>query len=747
MPSDHSPSDVPATPAELGAAHDHASSASLGTPSAADLHDPGSPSTESRATEDAQEVLARLAGPDAVLRPDQAAAIDALVDGRSRVLVVQRTGWGKSAVYLVATRLLRDRGAGPTLLVSPLLALMRDQLAAAERGGVRAATINSSNLDEWAAVESALLGGEVDLLLVSPERLNHPRFRDEVLPRLTAGIGMLVVDEVHCISDWGHQFRPDYRRVRDVLDALPAGTPVLACTATANDRVVADVTEQLGQVDLALRGSLDRSSLRLSVVDQPDAAHRLAWLAAFVAGRDRPGIVYTLTVAETEVAARWLAERGIAAAAYSSKVEPEQREVVEAELKDGRLRAVVATSSLGMGYDHPELGWVVHLGAPDSPVAYYQAVGRAGRALAEAEVVLVPTPADERIWAHFDRTALPDPDQVEQLLSALPTDGTVSVPALEAVVPARRTRIEALLKVLDVDGAVERVRGGYRATGQPWTLDTDRVARVREARAVERQAMRDYRDGRVECRMAFLRSQLDDPDPAPCGRCDRCTGAGPAVAIAEEDVTAAWRLLRGQEHRFAPRKLWPPGLEQVRGRIPPGRQAAEGRALAFADDPGWGPVVEPFLAGAAAPGWDRTAAASPAPDPTDRTGEVVDGLVQVLARWDWDARPSWVTWVPSSSGDTAARLAHRLGELGRLPVVGSLRRIGDRRQDPTANSTHQAANALAGYGLLDVALPAGPVLLVDTVRRSGWSLTVAAWLLRGREGAGPVLPLVVHASP
>jgi ATP-dependent DNA helicase RecQ len=681
-------------------------------------------------TADAQAILTRLAGPAAVLRPDQAAAIDALVRDRSRVLVVQRTGWGKSAVYLVATRLLRDQGAGPTLLVSPLLALMRDQLAAAERGGVRAATINSSNLDDWHEVEAALLGGEVDLLLISPERLNHPRFRDEVLPRLTAGIGMLVVDEVHCISDWGHQFRPDYRRVRDVLGDLPDGTPVLACTATANDRVVADVSEQLGKVDLALRGSLDRASLTLSVVDQPDAAHRLAWLAAFIAGQDRPGIVYTLTVAETELVARWLADRDLAAAAYSSKVDPDQRENVEAQLKDGRLQAVVATSSLGMGYDHPELGWVVHLGAPDSPVAYYQAVGRAGRALDEAEVVLVPGPADERIWAHFDRTALPDPDQVEQLLAALPTAGAVSIPALESKVSARRTRIEALLKVLDVDGAVERVKGGYRATGQPWTLDTERVSRVREARARERQAMRDYRDGRVACRMAFLRAQLDDPDPSACGRCDLCTGQAPDVSITDDDVAAAWQLLRGQQHRLAPRKLWPPGLEGVKGRIPASRQATEGRALAFADDPGWGPVVEAFLAG-----------------DDSRTDEVVDGLVQVLARWDWDERPAWVTWVPSASGGTAERVARRIGEVGRLPALETLRRVGDRSQDPTANSTHQAANALAGYELLDVELPRGPALLVDDVRRSGWTLTVASWLLRGRDGVGPVLPLVVHASP
>jgi ATP-dependent DNA helicase RecQ len=682
----------------------------------------------------ADEVLRDLAGPDARLRPDQAAAIGALVDDHARVLVVQRTGWGKSAVYLVATRLLRDRGAGPTLLVSPLLALMRDQLLAADRAGVRAATINSSNLDDWAEVEAALLGGDVDLLLISPERLNHPRFRDEVLPRLTAGIGMLVVDEVHCISDWGHQFRPDYRRVRDVLAGLPDGTPVLACTATANDRVVADVSEQLGTVDVTLRGNLDRSSLALSVVDLPDAARRLAWLAAFVAGRDEAGIVYTLTVAETDLVARWLTDRGLAAAAYSSKVDPAQREAVETQLKDGQLQAVVATSSLGMGYDHPELGWVVHLGAPDSPVAYYQAVGRAGRALEAAEAVLVPTPADERIWAHFDRTALPDPDQVDELLAALPTAGAVSVPALEAKVAARRTRIEALLKVLDVDGAVERVRGGYRATGVPWTLDVERTERVRAARASERQAMRDYRDGRLDCRMAFLRAQLDDPDPTPCGRCDRCTGAGPEVHVDDEVVVAAWQLLRGQEHRFAPRKLWPKGTADVvpdaKGRIAPGRQAAEGRALAFADDPGWGPVVDAFLAG------DR-----------DRTDEVVDGLVRLLARWDWDQRPAWITWVPSASGDTAERLARRLGEVGRLPIVPALRRVGDRSQDPTANSTFLAVNALEGYALLDGDLPAGPVLLVDDVRRSGWTLTVAAWLLRAREGVGDVLPLVVHTSP
>ncbi|OWY59002.1 recombinase RecQ, partial [cyanobacterium TDX16] len=170
--------------------------------------------------------------------------------------MVQRTGWGKSAVYFLATRLLRERGAGPTLLVSPLLALMRNQIDAARRVGVDAVTINSDNLDEWDEIERRALAGEVDLLLVSPERLNNPRFRSQVLERLVASVGLLVVDEVHCISDWGHDFRPDYRRIAHLLQALPADLPVLGCTATANDRVVADVAEQLGEGLLVQRGPL-----------------------------------------------------------------------------------------------------------------------------------------------------------------------------------------------------------------------------------------------------------------------------------------------------------------------------------------------------------------------------------------------------------------------------------------------------------------------------------------------------------
>ena len=222
------------------------------------------PSTPTEVRRRAEQHLRALVGHDgATLREDQWTAIEALAVARRRALVVQRTGWGKSAVYFVATLLLRERGAGPTVIVSPLLALMRNQIEAAQRAGIRAVTINSTNLEQWEETHRAINAGEVDVLLVSPERLNNPGFRDEVLPRLAATCGLLVVDEAHCISDWGHDFRPDYRRIRTLLGELPDGIPVLATTATANTRVTTDVSEQMGSDTLVLRGSLDRESLRL----------------------------------------------------------------------------------------------------------------------------------------------------------------------------------------------------------------------------------------------------------------------------------------------------------------------------------------------------------------------------------------------------------------------------------------------------------------------------------------------------
>jgi len=260
-------------------------------------------------------LLRQMLGPDADFRAGQWEAIEKLVVEGRRVLVVQRTGWGKSLVYFLATKLLREQGAGFTLLISPLLALMRNQIEMADCIGVRAATINSSNREVWDAVEESLASDSCDLLLVSPERLNNPRFQS-LLSTIAGRVGLFVVDEAHCISDWGHDFRPDYRRIVRILRNLPKGVPVLATTATANDRVVADVQLQLGPGLTVLRGPLARPSLRLQNIQLADQSKRLAWLAENLSKFPGTGIIYCLTIADTERVAKWLRLKGFQIKAY-----------------------------------------------------------------------------------------------------------------------------------------------------------------------------------------------------------------------------------------------------------------------------------------------------------------------------------------------------------------------------------------------------------------------------------------------
>ncbi|MBB1031636.1 ATP-dependent DNA helicase RecQ, partial [Dietzia sp. SLG310A2-38A2] len=534
----------------------------------------------------ADELLSALAGQGATLREDQWTAIEALVADRRRALVVQRTGWGKSAVYFIAARLLRELGSGPTVIVSPLLALMRNQVEAAARAGVRAATINSANMTEWDDVRASVRAGEVDVLLVSPERLNNPDFRDTVLPALAADAGLVVVDEAHCVSDWGHDFRPDYRRIRTLLADLPEGVPVLATTATANDRVVRDVAQQLGVGErpdgpdrpgseagdpaasdtLVLRGGLDRESLRLSVVAIDDSERRAAWLVENLESLPGSGIVYSLTVAAAQDMAELLTSAGHRVSAYTGRTDAGEREELERALLDNEVKALVATSALGMGFDKPDLGFVVHLGAPPSPISYYQQIGRAGRAADRAEVVLLPGPEDRAIWNHFASLAFPPEDVVRRVLDALEPDRPQSTQALEPAVDLGRTRLEMVLKVLDVDGAVQRVRGGWISTGRQWHYDAQRYAGLAEARRSEQEAMIAYeRTG--SCRMDFLRTQLDDPtlDPASggCGRCDNCTGDRRTTSVDDGALTRAREALERPGVVLPPRRQWPTGLARL----------------------------------------------------------------------------------------------------------------------------------------------------------------------------------------
>ena len=701
----------------------------------------------------ADRVVAAMAGPDARLRADQATAVAALCrppDGPEseagpRVLVVQATGWGKSAVYWAATAVRRGEGAGPTLVVSPLLSLMRDQVAAAGRAGLRAATLNSSNVTAWGEIESDLREGRLDVLLVSPERLANPGFGRRVLDGLAGRLGLLVIDEAHAVSDWGHDFRPDYRRVADVLRRLNPATPVLATTATANQRVTDDVAAQLGDtgaVTFVLRGPLARSSLELAVVGPSPRGltplERYAWVVDHLPRLPGSGIVYTLTVADAErltTALRAVHGSSVPVAAYTGALEAADREKLEDALLANEVKALVATSALGMGYDKPDLGFVVHVGAPPSPVSYYQQVGRAGRAIDTAPAVLLPSEADAGVWDYFATATIPDPAQVARVLAVLPGDGPASVVQLEAESGVRRGRVELLLKQLAVEEVVERVEGGWRATGRAWHHDAEHYAGVVAVRRREAEVMRRYTAG-TTCLMELLQEVLDDPHASPCGRCSVCRGGLPEGLADRPDpgtVGAVAQVLRGEVQVLEPRKMWPGGAFGSRGRIPAEEAAEPGRVLVHADAPEWREVVaEVFGEGGTVP------------------EELTDACVRLLSQWrsTWADRPEVVVDLPAA-GHTrvVSTVADHLAAVGRLDRA-SLALAGPV---PDSRELSSADEAARWRDLLGAAVPSDDVrdrtvLLVVDASSSLWPVTVAAALLR-RAGARHVLPLLLHRRP
>ena len=665
--------------------------------------------------------LRRLTGdPTSDFRDQQLEVIHRLVKERQRVLLVQRTGWGKSAVYFIATRMLRDRGGGPTLLVSPLLALMRNQIEAAERMDVRAVTVNSTNRDDWDKVFAGVASGDVDLLLISPERLANQKFRKDVLPEVGRRSGLLVVDEVHCVSDWGHDFRPDYRRIRRVLDLLPPGVPIIGCTATANDRVIQDVDEQLA-TDATVRGPLGREGLRQHVIDIPHPAERLVWLSETIPKLGGSGIVYTLTIADANRAAEWLKSQGLDAVAYHGALEPEKRLVVEQRLLANEVDVVVSTSALGMGFDKPDLGFVIHYQAPSSAIAYYQQVGRAGRQLNQSWGVLLRGIEDKEIQDFFIEDAFPSAELAEEVVAFLEASGeSFTLTELEQRFNVRRKRLAHLLKILEVEGAVERDGYRWRRTLAPWSYDRDRVEVVTALRREEQDEMVGYAECPT-CRMAYLRNLLDDPTDDQCGICDRCTGESLKIELDTRLVAEAVEHIRRGYLPIEPRKQWPGG-----GRIPLNRRNEEGRALSRWGDGGWG---------------DRVAENRAAGRFDD---DLLEAAVELIRdRWQPDPAPTWVTVVPSVrfpgvTANFATRLADRLG----LVFVDAIVKVDDREPQRTMqNSAMQFKNVEGAFAVADSVDP-GPVILVDDIVDSRWTMTVVGATLRD-AGSGPVYPFAL----
>ncbi len=669
-----------------------------------------------------QAVLTAMAGPEATPRAGQVEAVSALLTGAQRVLVVQATGWGKSAVYWAATLARRDAGAGPTIVISPLLALMRDQVGAAQRIGINAATVNSSNKAEWDDVFERLDHDEIDVLLVSPERLAHPQFLERALPVLKSS-GLLVIDEAHCISDWGFDFRPDYQRIARLLLELDAATPVLATTATATSRVVDDLAEQLGSSTKVIRGPLARASLRLAVVPHLDFGQRFAWVEEFLRHASGSGIVYGLTVQSVEQLGAFLREQGHDVVSYTGQTPPDVREEIEGRLRTNDLKAVIATSALGMGYDKPDLAFCIHVGSPDSPVAYYQQVGRAGRALDSAVGVLLPADeSDPQVWDYFATATLPDPQMAEQMLALLQARPRKTAELVDAL-SRTRGKIEVLLKQLQVDGVVAKDRSEWVATGRPWQFDAKKYDRIVVMREAEADIMRAYAS-QESCLMQLLTLALDDPASHACGRCSVCTGEIPAPGVAPSPaaVASVYKSLRRRPLRLTPRKVWPGGSGR-KGRI---EGIAVGRALTAFDGGVWADLVEEVRG----------------PD-----GLVSEGLRTamegLLDRWRREDMPQVGAVVPVPSASRPVRVTG-LAEIAAEYLGVRCVEVFDVLGGPVEPVEGPARLRQVTQRLTVAGNPRLPftVLLVDDYSSSKWTLTQAAVMLQ-ELSVETVVPMVV----
>ncbi|VXA87447.1 ATP-dependent DNA helicase RecG [Aeromonas veronii] len=689
----------------------------------------------------AQQLLqAALANPSAEFREGQWEAIDALVNHRQKLLVVQRTGWGKSSVYFISTRIFRDRGMGPTIIVSPLLALMRNQIESAQRLGIVAETMNSTNSADWQEVTRRILTNQIDCLLISPERLANDGFIDTVLQPIADRIALMVIDEAHCISDWGHDFRPDYRRIVNILRQLPANTPVLGTTATANDRVVDDIQIQLGDIQIH-RGPLTRESLALQAMILPDQASRLAWLAQVIPTLPGTGIIYTLTVRDAEQVAKWLGLNGIDARAYYGSVENEDfensdtyRQHLEGLLLNNQLKVLVATTALGMGYDKPDLSFVIHYQAPGSIVAYYQQVGRAGRGIDHAVGVLMSGVEDQDIHEFFRASAFPSEGQVNEILQLLEQSDGLTLRSIEEHTNLRHSQIEKVLKLLSVENPAPVIKDGSRWFRTPvhYRMDHNRIAHLTRQRVQEWLEVQAYITD-IGCKMTFLRRALDDFDPTSCGKCSSCLGH-PEINVHVDPILAhrAGTFLKHAEMVIEPKAQVVSNAFLAygfRGNLPQHLRAQEGRVLSRWGDAGWGRLVA-----------DNKHAGR-------FNDELVDAMVEMIQqRWQPNPAPLWVCCVPSRNHpelvpDFARRLAVRLD----LPFIDAISKVRDNQpQKVQQNRFHQCRN-LDGAFEVSLRYPGQPVLLVDDVVDSGWTLTVIAALLQ-QAGSGPVYPVALASS-
>lgn len=676
-------------------------------------------SLESRATEHLKAAF----GPAAAFRDGQLEAIAAAVRPGGRTLVVQRTGWGKSLVYFIATRLLRDIGRGPTLLISPLLSLMRNQQEMAAKLNLRATSIDSTNRDEWFDRERAVTSGEIDLLLISPERLGNPSFRRNLLPYFESSCALLVIDEAHCISDWGHDFRPDYQRILTSVSKLNPQAAILGTTATATDRVIADIRQQLGDVTV-LRGPLMRESLRLRVFPLDDQAERLAFLAKFIPKLPGTGIIYALTINDARRIADWLSRHGVSAKAYHAELKPDWRIELERKFYNNEIKVLCATTALGMGYDKGDVRFVVHFQRPGSVISYYQQVGRAGRSISVADIVLLEGREDDEINTFFIESAFPGAQVFDDIKEALVT-GPKAAAAIVPRTNATRKQIEKALRLMEVDGAVVR-DGEYTLVNPEWTYERLRSDQIMAARRIELEQMQAYVDT-PSCRMEFLARALDDPLAEPCGKCDRCIPT-PPIELPRESILEAMRFLKQDVHSIESKVFYPPGvMAEGRKKIPDELRLNPGLAISVYGDAGWGKLVREGKYGG-----------------NRYSDELIEPCLQALA--SLPKMPNWITWVPSLKRKSLVPdFARRLAAALEIPAIDCVvKDVDTPAQKEMLNSTRQFANAWGAFRVTEK-VPDGRCLLFDDIVDSGWTLTAVGVRLR-QAGADSVTPFALATA-
>ncbi|MBX9598441.1 MAG: RecQ family ATP-dependent DNA helicase [Burkholderiales bacterium] len=661
---------------------------------------------------------------EANFRENQNIAIQTIVEG-GRLLVVQKTGWGKSFVYFIATKLLREQGCGVALLVSPLLALMRNQLEAAKSMGVSAVVINSDNRDDRDTLYGQIKNNSVDIVLISPEQLSNEWFVSNVLSHIAESLSMLVIDEAHCISDWGHDFRPDYRKIQSILKRLPSNTRVLATTATANDRVISDLKIIFsGDLDI-IRGDLSRNSLKLQTIKLNTPEERLAWLAKNIPPLSGSGIVYALTQKDAEMVASWLQTQNISAKPYHAGLTKEDKLIYEDELKDNQIKALVATTALGMGYDKPDIGFVIHYQMPNSVVSYYQQVGRAGRAIDFAYGILLSGAEDTNIIDYFINNAFPSRELVAQILEEFDkaSDG-LSLTELQAKVNIKKGKLEQVLKILSLEEPTPIVKDGSKYRLTITTLPEsfwNKVKRLMQLRYAEVQEMQEYvklQSGHMQFLIEALNGDASN----------YIESALPEVenTISTEMIANAQQFLFSNWLTIEPRKKFMQKLEiyDVGGNIRPELQLQQGKVLSAWNDAGWGRLVS---------------------SGKYQDKYFADKLIVASAKLisEWNIEFDCVVPIPSLRhpnlvSDFAERLAKELGKQFK-PII----QITELRpeQKTMQNSIKQSLNLDGSFELTETP-PQGCILLVDDMVDSRWTLTIAGWLLQ-KNGSGKVYPFAL----